>query len=67
MIAVPPSLSGAVHDNSTYAEVVLSTVSIKAVGGSGTVGRIVSSNEKVYSEYREGVVTAVTRQVKLPA
>ena len=34
----PPLLTGAVHENVTDDEVVLETVSIKAVGGSGTVG-----------------------------
>ena len=56
-------MAGAVHENVTDVEVVLAVVSVKSVGGSGTVGRIVSANEKVYSEYAEGVVTAVTRQV----
>ena len=34
----PPSLSGAVQENVTDVEVLLATVSIKVVGGSGTVG-----------------------------
>ena len=42
MIAEPPSFTGAVHENVTDVEVLLATVSIKVVGGSGTV-RIVAT------------------------
>ena len=56
-------MTGGTHEKATDVEVVLDAIAVTAVGGSGTVGRIVSANEKVYSEYAEGVVTAVTLQV----
>ena len=33
----PPSLTGAVHEKFNYVEVMLAEISVKAVGGSGTV------------------------------
>ena len=36
-MAEPPSFTGAVHENVTDIEVLLAIVSIKVVGGSGTV------------------------------
>ena len=59
----PPSLTGAVHEKFTYFQVMLAEISVKAVGGSGTVGRTVRENAKFYSEKAEGVVIADTLQV----
>ena len=41
MIANPPSFAGAIHENVTDVEVVLAVISVKSVGGPGTVGRII--------------------------
>ena len=40
----PPSLTGAVHEKFTYFQVMLAEISVKAVGGSGTVRNIIREN-----------------------
>ena len=50
--------------NATDVEVMFAAIAVKAVGGSGTVGRlIVRENVKVLSESRLEVVFASTLQV----
>ena len=66
MIVDPPLLIGGDHENPIDVEVVLPVISVKPVGGLGTVGRIVSENVNVLSYARPADVVTIIVQVKLP-
>ena len=65
MIGLPPSLAGWDHENPTDVEVVLEVISVKAVGGSGTVAveSMLRGNVNVMSIYVQKDAHADTLQV----